>query len=106
MAKKTVSNLTVIIVAAINGDMEAVRKVELDLSETGVCGSGVEGNSCCETSSQGPNDAAKTGCCGGAPIDDKDACCKLDEDKKAEGESGCGCGNRPPGPDPAAAQPS
>jgi hypothetical protein len=30
-------------------------------------------------------------CCGGAPTDNKDACCKLDEDKKAEGASGCGC---------------
>lgn len=32
-----------------------------------------------------------TGCCGGAPAKTKDACCKLDEDKKAEGAGGCGC---------------
>ena len=32
-----------------------------------------------------------SGCCGGAPTKNEDACCKLDEDKKAEGESGCGC---------------
>lgn len=32
-----------------------------------------------------------SGCCGGTPSTNQDACCKLDEDKKAEGESGCGC---------------
>lgn len=32
------------------------------------------------------------GCCGGAPVANEDACCKLDEEKKAEGLSGCGCG--------------
>ncbi|MBN8642823.1 MAG: hypothetical protein J0L86_13510 [Flavobacteriales bacterium] len=31
------------------------------------------------------------GCCGGAPTNNKEACCKLDEDKKADGEDGCGC---------------
>jgi hypothetical protein len=31
-------------------------------------------------------------CCGGAPTNSADACCKLDEEKKAEGEVGCGCG--------------
>lgn len=35
------------IVAALDGDMEAARKVELDLPETGVCSSGVEGEICC-----------------------------------------------------------
>ena len=30
-------------------------------------------------------------CCGGAPTSNEEACCKLDEDKKAEGEAGCGC---------------
>jgi hypothetical protein len=35
--------------------------------------------------------ANDSGCCGGAPAKNEDACCKLDEDKKAEGESGCGC---------------
>lgn len=33
----------------------------------------------------------KDACCGGAPVDDSDACCKLDEDMKSKGESGCGC---------------
>lgn len=30
-------------------------------------------------------------CCGGAPVVNENACCKLDEEKKAEGESGCDC---------------
>jgi hypothetical protein len=34
---------------------------------------------------------ATSGCCGGTPTNNADACCKLDEEKKAEGESGCGC---------------
>jgi hypothetical protein len=34
---------------------------------------------------------SSSGCCGGTPTDNKDACCKLDEEKKAEGETGCGC---------------
>ena len=34
---------------------------------------------------------ATEGCCGGAPTQNEDACCKLDEEKKAIGEEGCGC---------------
>jgi hypothetical protein len=34
---------------------------------------------------------ATSGCCGGTPVSNGDACCKLDEEKKAEGEAGCGC---------------
>lgn len=37
----------------------------------------------------------KSSCCGGAPSTDKGACCKLDEEKKAEGGSGCGCNADP-----------
>jgi thioredoxin reductase len=37
------------IAAAIDGDIEAARKVELDLPETGVCSSGAEGSVCCST---------------------------------------------------------
>lgn len=33
----------------------------------------------------------ESGCCGGAPVNNQDACCKLDEDKKAANEEGCGC---------------
>ena len=38
------------------------------------------------------NDTNTTsGCCGGTPTNNVDACCKLDEQKKAEGEEGCVC---------------
>jgi len=33
----------------------------------------------------------KFACCGGAASTNEDACCKLDEEKKTNGESGCGC---------------
>jgi thioredoxin reductase len=51
------------IAAAIDGDMEAAQKTELELPETGVCSSGINGNSCCGASSvtQEPKEAA---CCG------------------------------------------
>lgn len=32
-----------------------------------------------------------SGCCGGTPGNNADACCKLDEEKRAEGEEDCGC---------------
>ncbi len=35
------------ITAHINGDFETAKRVELDLPETGVCNSGIGGNSCC-----------------------------------------------------------
>jgi hypothetical protein len=39
-----------------------------------------------------PNsDYPSSGCCGGTTVNNGDACCKLDEDKKADGEEGCGC---------------
>lgn len=41
-------------------------------------------------------EANLAGCCGGAPVANNDACCKLDEEKKAEGASGCGCNATPP----------
>jgi hypothetical protein len=46
---------------------------------------------------------AETGCCGGAPSADQSACCKKDEDAKAAGEAGCGCGSRPTDAQPALA---
>lgn len=39
--------------------------------------------------------ATDSGCCGGAPEASADACCKLDESMKAEGEKGCGCNTAP-----------
>lgn len=92
------------VVAAIAGDLEAADRVELDLPETGVCsvgGSATEGiadGACCGA----PPTAAATGCCGGPAQADASACCALDEQKKAEGKSDCGCGT---GPQPAASRP-
>lgn len=118
------------IAAWLDGDLEAARKVELDLPETGVCSTGGEaGNACCGTPATAPGEestkagacctpstnnnsntvtmereidvkvvnepAAASGCCGGAPTSNEDACCKLDEEKKAEGLSGCGCNTAP-----------
>ena len=37
--------------------------------------------------------AAASGCCGGPAKADASACCALDEQKKTEGASGCGCGS-------------
>jgi hypothetical protein len=113
------------VVAAIAGDFEAADRVELDLPETGVCsasGSATDGfgsESCCA-----PSDAkavtkvatsngcgasscglpaakpapvvAVAACCGGPAKVDASACCVLDETKKSEGESGCGCASAKP----------
>jgi len=73
------------IVAEIAGDHDAAQRVELVLPETGVC--------------SGPALAAvRTGCCGGPPVASESACCRADEEAKAEGSSGCGCSpiNRAP----------
>ena len=37
------------------------------------------------------NEVEATSCCGGTPVSNEDACCKLDEDKKLANEVGCGC---------------
>lgn len=97
------------IAAWLAGDLEAARRVELDLPETGVCSSGgEEGAACCgvapamsnknsnkmetrEVSKNEEVEVVASGCCGGAPTSNEDACCKLDEEKKAGGEAGCGC---------------
>jgi N-acetylglutamate synthase-like GNAT family acetyltransferase len=71
------------VVGAIAGDLEAADRVELDLPETGVCsasGSATEG-------------IGEGSCCGGPAKTEVSACCALDERKKAEGASGCGCGS-------------
>lgn len=80
------------VVAAIAGDLVAADRVELDLPETGVCsaaGSTTEGiadAACC-----GPTRTGAAKLAAAAPT----ACCALDEQKKAEGASGCGCGTAP-----------
>ncbi|MTI86953.1 MAG: flavoprotein [Balneolaceae bacterium] len=113
--------------AWLAGDVEAAKRVELDLPETGVCSTDNTGGSACcgpalpeekeeKTSNQGTcctpqidksnteimeqesqvsetSTTASSGCCGGEPVSNEEACCKLDEEKKAAGESGCGCGS-------------
>jgi hypothetical protein len=68
------------IAAEVAGDIEAARRVELVLPETGVCSRSV-----------GPE--ASAGCCGGAPKIDATACCVEDEQARQAGATGCGCGS-------------
>lgn len=65
------------IIADIAGDREAAERVELVLPETGVC-----------TGSPVPAES----CCGGPAVADASACCIADEQAKADGREGCGCG--------------
>lgn len=106
------------VVAALAGDWEAARRVELTLPETGVCSGpvaagGATGASCCAPAVAAP--AAFTslidltpvaaaarvavadtavGCCGGAAPAGVEACCMQDADAKAAGQAGCGCGDK------------
>ena len=71
------------VVAALAGDMRAADDVQLELPRTGVC----------STDFATVDDASgAAGCCGGPAKVDASACCALDEAKKLEGETGCGCG--------------
>jgi hypothetical protein len=65
------------IAAELAGDIEAARRVELVLPETGVC--------------SGPGLTETAGCCGGPAKADASACCAADETAKKAGASGCGC---------------
>jgi hypothetical protein len=83
------------VVAAIAGDWEAARRVELVLPETGVCITGfaeedaaAPATACCAPA---PVPATSAACCGGPPKTKVDACCVKDEEAKAAGASGCGC---------------
>jgi thioredoxin reductase len=93
------------IAAEIAGDREASRRVELVLPETGVCngpapsvstdGAATAGG-CCPAPAAAVEPApapaaAASGCCGGPPVTNADACCVKDEVAKAEGKKGCGC---------------
>lgn len=66
------------IVADIDGDEAAARRVELVLPETGVC-------------SLAPATPESAGCCGGPALESADACCVDDAKAKEAGEAGCGC---------------
>jgi len=67
------------IVADIDGDEAAARRVELVLPETGVC-------------SLSPATPESAGCCGGPAPASADACCVDDAKAKEAGKTGCGCG--------------
>ncbi|RNF86181.1 NAD(P)-binding domain-containing protein [Montanilutibacter psychrotolerans] len=93
------------VVAAVAGDWEAARRVELVLPETGVCitqfteEDAIEAkNSCCAPAPVAkapiPEAQSRNGCCGGPAPNNVDACCAIDADAKAEGKSGCGCGSK------------
>lgn len=72
------------IAAMLTGDVEAAKRVELELPETGVCSS---------RPSPRANVWVVTGssCRGGTTSAAVDACCALDAAAKAEGENACGC---------------
>jgi thioredoxin reductase len=71
------------VVAAIAGDWDAARRVELVLPETGVCNTQF---------AEEDAPVAASSCCGGPAPTSVDACCVADADAKASGETGCGCG--------------
>jgi len=76
------------VVAALAGELQSADDVQLELPETGVCS--------VDFSAGSEPAAASGGCCGGPPKQSQDACCALDEAKKAQGEGGCGCGTAKP----------
>lgn len=93
------------VVAAVAGDWEAARRVELVLPETGVCITQfaeedvAEATTSCCVPTPAIDETATTqanGCCGGPAPANVDACCVRDAEAKAEGKSGCGCGSKPP----------
>lgn len=63
----------------ITGDLESANRIELQLPQTGVC-----------TTDIGSGKSSEN-CCGGSVPENTDACCVLDAEAKAVGESGCGC---------------
>lgn len=60
------------------------------------CGTGGCGTAAAEprpvAAEASPPKVATPSCCGGPAKADASACCALDEQKKAEGQAGCGCG--------------
>lgn len=72
------------VAAAIAGDWEAAKRVELVLPETGVCNT--------QFTDEETAPVAAASCCGGPAPAGVSACCVADADAKASGEAGCGCG--------------
>lgn len=66
------------VVAMLDGDLAAAERVQLDLPETGVCGTDAV--------------TGAAGCCGGPAPVGVDACCADDAAAKTAGAEGCGCG--------------
>lgn len=71
------------VAAALAGDWEAARRVELKLPETGVCSVQLGGR---------PAQNTSAGCCGGPAPAGATACCVADAEAKEAGAAGCGCG--------------
>ncbi len=65
------------VAAFLAGDIEASRRVELDLPQTGICSSNLV--------------ADDIACCGGPAPAQAAACCMQDVQAKAAGAGGCGC---------------
>ena len=91
------------VVAMLAGDVAAAERVELELPETGVCGTdaltGASAGACCAAPTPvaaSPDVAAASGCCGGPAPANVNACCSDDAAAKAEGKSGCGCSRPEP----------
>lgn len=95
------------VAAALAGDWEAARRVELVLPETGVCvtqfaddETDAASAACCSPASEPtqarPSVAVTSGCCGGPAPAGIDACCVRDAQAKADGAEGCGCGATAP----------
>lgn len=84
------------VAAAIAGDWEAARRVELVLPEAGVC----------NTQFADDEAAPAAACCGGPAPAVSAACCVADADAKASGEAGCGCGSAAAVPAVAVAVPA
>ena len=72
------------VAAFLAGDLEAANAVQLVLPETGVCSTNLATRS----------NPQKSGCCGGPPPVEANACCADDAKAKAVGASGCGCGQQ------------
>jgi hypothetical protein len=102
------------VVAALTGDHAAAAQVELVLPESGVCGGPAEspnGDSAANTLGlieaisivETATATGASGCCGGPAPAASGACCALDAEAKAAGQSGCGCGEAENTPVPASA---
>jgi hypothetical protein len=71
------------VAAAIAGDWDAARKVQLVLPETGVCSTNIlaeRGVACCGASAEAADKSAATGlpvaaCCGDTSTDTAGSCC-------------------------------